>query len=77
MKKVHCDSSVKALSMDNEAYYRKQAACYRSSAAYTKMKRLYIIMFSILLMSCNDTNHAVVKVDYELSSNIKRFTFVN
>ena len=28
-------------------------------------------MFSILLMSCNETNHAVVKVDDELTSNIK------
>ncbi len=28
-------------------------------------------MFSILLLSCNETNHAVVKVDDELSSNIK------
>ena len=28
-------------------------------------------MFSILLMSCNETNHAVVKADDELSSNIK------
>ena len=35
------------------------------------MKHLYVIMFSILLMSCNETNHAVVKVDDELSSNIK------
>jgi len=35
------------------------------------MKYIYTIMFSILLMSCNDTNHAVVKVDDELSSNIK------
>ncbi len=35
------------------------------------MKYLYTIILSILLISCNESNHAVVKVDDELSSNIK------
>ena len=44
MEKTVFDNSVKSLSMDNEAYYRNQAACYRSSPAYNRMKRLYPLL---------------------------------
>ena len=38
------ESSVRTLSMDTEAFYRKQAASYRGSAEYMKMKRLYPLL---------------------------------
>ncbi len=38
------DSSVRKLSMDTEAHYRQQAACYRSSKEYTEMKKLYPLL---------------------------------
>ena len=40
------ESSVRTLSMDTEAFYRKQAASYRGSAEYMKMKRLYPLLES-------------------------------
>ncbi len=46
MKISKPDSSVKTLSMDSEAHYRKQANSYRSSEAYEQMKRLYPILES-------------------------------
>ena len=44
MKNQNDQSSVRTLSMDTEAFYREQAASYRVSAEYMKMKRLYPLL---------------------------------
>ena len=38
------ESSVRTLSMDTEAFYRRQADSYRDSAEYMRMKRLYPLL---------------------------------
>ena len=47
------DTSVKTLAMDTEEHYREQANTYRSSAAYSQMKRLYPLL-QTYIESCSN-----------------------
>ena len=53
MDKQTVDNSVMALKMATEDHYRRQAACYRSSPEYNRMKRLYPVL-QTYIEDCRD-----------------------
>ncbi len=44
MENTFHNTKLQAQKMANEEHYRQQAACYRGSAEYSKMKALYPVL---------------------------------